>query len=115
MFRRRLSNVRRWRGLLPTANSDDDGILPLVLDVEVEEFAFVRDAPSTNILYLAKVISVDDNTIAVNAWGSTTRNHLTGKYLPVYIRDRNNRSTTKLRGQAVTPWSWKIPTAAAVT
>lgn len=34
-FRRHLSNVRRWRAPFPTANSDDDGILPLVLDVEV--------------------------------------------------------------------------------
>ena len=103
MFRRHLSNIRRWRGPLPSASADDDGILPLVLDVEVGEFAFVRDAPSAKVLYLAKVISVDDNTITINAWGSTNRNHVTGKYLPVYIRDRDNLPTTKPHNQAVTP------------
>jgi hypothetical protein len=67
MFRRHLSNIRRWRGPLPSNRTDDDGILPLVLDVEVGELAFVRDAPSARVLYLAKVISVDDNTISINA------------------------------------------------
>ena len=72
----------------------------------------MRDAPSARVLYLAKVISVDDNTITINAWGSTNRNHVTGKYLPVYIRDRDNLPTAKPRSQAVTPWSWQLPTAA---
>ena len=52
---------------MPSASADDDGILPLILDVEVGEFAFVRDAPSANVLCLAKVISIDDNTITINA------------------------------------------------
>jgi len=111
-FRRHLSNVRRWRGPLPTASADDDSILPLVLDVEVGEFAFVRDAPSATILYLAKVMDVNDNTITINAWGSTNKNHVTGKYLPVYILDSNNLPTTKPRNQAAKPWTWKLPTAA---
>jgi hypothetical protein len=55
-FRRHLSNVRRWRGPLPSASVDDDGILPLVLDMEVGEFAFVRDTPSAKVYTLLKLL-----------------------------------------------------------
>ena len=72
----------------------------------------MRDAPSATILYLAKVMDVNDNTITINAWGSTNKNHVTGKYLPVFILDSNNLPTTKPRNQAAKPWTWKLPTAA---
>ena len=99
---------------LPPTSDDDDSILPLALDVEVGEFAFVRDAPSANVLYLAKVIDVDDNTLTIHAWGTTNRDHVTGKYLPVSILNSNNLPTTKPRNRAAKPWIWHLPTAAVV-
>ena len=55
---------------MSAANPNNDGILLLVLDMEVWEFVFVSDAPSAKLLYLAKVVSVDDNTITAKMHGA---------------------------------------------
>ena len=38
-------------------------MLQLVNDVEIDEFVLVRDSPSATVVYLARVMNVDDSTV----------------------------------------------------
>ena len=52
-FRRHLMNIRRWRGPMPEANTDQSLLVPFESDVEVGEFCIIRDSPSAKMLYRA--------------------------------------------------------------
>jgi hypothetical protein len=109
-FRRHLTNVRRWRGPVPaTATSWDDSIIPLTSDIETGEFAFAINSTTSTVMYFVRVTSVDETAVHVHAWGTTSRNHLTGKYKPVMILNSTDQPTTHPRkNQQCRPCTWKI-------
>ena len=78
-------NMRRWHKLLPDANPLPETIAPLSSDLEVGEFAFQRDSLHEPMLYLVEVTSIGEIDVHVNAWGTTSKNHLNGKYKPVFL------------------------------
>ena len=114
VFRRHVSNIRRWRGPLPATNEDDSNILPFASDTEVGEFAFIHDADfdtdSSMMLHLVQISTIDDQTVVVAVWGTTSKNPATGVYRPVQILERSRLPTTKpRRNQRFSPWTWQLP------
>jgi len=109
-FRRHLTNVRRWLGPVPAnATSSDNSIVPLISDVKTGEIAFAIDSTTSTVMYLVRVTSADETAVNVHAWGTTSKNHLTGKYKPVMILNSTDQPTTRPRkNQQCRPWTWKI-------
>ena len=84
-YMRHISNMRRWHGLLPDANPLPETIAPLNSDLEVGEFAFQCNSLHKPMLYLAEVTSIGEIGVHVNAWGTTSENHLNRKYKPIFL------------------------------
>ena len=87
-------------------------MMPMTCDIEEGQFVLARDCESSNMLYLARVASVDDTGVEVHAWGTTSKNHIASVYRPVMILNSNNLPTTRPRRNACQPWSWQVPTDA---
>ena len=106
-FRRHLMNIRKWRGPLPAANTDQSLLVPFVSDVEAGEFCLIRDSPSAKTMYLARVISADDQIINVACWGCTYLRQINAVFKPVMIMADTDQPTTEPRlGKACSPWTW---------
>ena len=106
-FRRHLMNIRKWRGPMPSANTDQSLLVPFVSDVEVGEFCIIRDSPTATTLYLARVTAVDDLTVNVACWGCTYKSQISAKFAPVVIMEESDLPTTKPQaGKASSPWTW---------
>ena len=100
-------NIRKWRGPMPLANTDQSLLVPFVSDVEVGEFCIIRDSPSAKELYLARVTAVDDLTVNVACWGSIYKSQINAKFAPVVIMEETDLPTTKPQaGKASSPWTW---------
>ena len=122
LYRRHISNVRRWLGPLPSKTDKTHGIAPPVgtEDIDVDGFIITIDEPEDKDMFLSKVMSIDDSQITVWGYGSCLKDQLKAKFKPVY-------TSTKLKtGQeaihigkprklkthsAPTPWTWTIATA----
>ena len=122
LYRRHISNVRRWLGPLPSKTDKTHGITPPVgtEDINVDGFIITIDEPDDDDMFLCKVMSIDDSQITVWGYGSCSKNQLKASFKPVY-------TSTKLKtGQeaihigkprklkthsAPTPWTWTIATA----
>ena len=83
-------------------------------DAEVGEFAFIHDADfDTDVsmmLHLVQISLINDQTVMVVVWGTTTKNPTTGVYRPVQILESSRLQTTKLRrGQRFSLWNWQLP------
>ena len=112
-FKRHLMNVRKWLGPLPDPQTaSTDAMMPMTSDIEPGQFVFARDSDSSNMLYLARVASVDDLGVEVHAWGTSSKNHIESQYRPVMILESNSLPTTRPRRAACQPWSWQVPTDA---
>ena len=100
-------NIRKWRGPMPAANTDQSLLVPFVSDVEVGEFCIIRDSPSAKELYLARVTAVDDLTVNVACWGCTYKSQVKCKFKPVVIMEESDLPTTNPQaGKAHSPWTW---------
>ena len=116
VFRRHLSNIRCWRGPLPTIGPGQIDVIPFASDVEVGEFALVSDTDfETNgatMLHLVTVSRIDDATLSVEVWGTTSRDAATGIYKPVFIMESSGAPTTApRRNRKKFAWSWQIQIA----
>jgi hypothetical protein len=116
VFRRHLSNIHCWRGPLPAIGPGQEGVILFTSDVEVGEFAFVSDADfETNgatLLHLVIVSRIDDSTLSVEVWGTTSRDAAAGSYKPVFIMESSGAPTTApRRGRKKFAWSWQIAIA----
>ena len=58
-------NIRKWRGPMPAANTDQSLLVLFVSDVEVGEFCVIHDSPTAKTLYLVRVTAGDDLTVDV--------------------------------------------------
>ena len=62
------------------------------------------------MLHLVQISTIDDQTVVVAVWGTTTKNPATGVYRPVQILERSRLPTTKpKRNQRFSPWTWQLP------
>ena len=61
------------------------------------------------MLHLVQISKINDQTVVVGVWATTTKNPATGVYRPVQILDRSRLPTTKPRqGQRFSPWTWQL-------
>jgi hypothetical protein len=111
VFRRHLSNIRCWRGPLPDRQPDQGDVIPFASDVEVGEFALVRDSDfqtdTATMLHLVRIARLDDTTVHVEVWGTTSKSAAAGLYKPVFIV-KKGPTTTPNRGARKTRWTWQI-------
>ena len=62
------------------------------------------------MLHLVQISTIDDQTVVVAVWGTTSKNPATGVYRPVQILERSRLPTTKpRRNQRFSPWTWQLP------
>ena len=112
-YMQHILNMQCWHRPLPNANLLPETIAPLSSDLEVSEFAFQRDSLREPMLYLVEVTSIGEIDVHVNVWGTTSKNHLNGKYKPIFLVGAESSPTTdaSLRSNPH-PWLWTLPVAA---
>ena len=66
-------NIRRWRGPLPDADTDESFTLPFTSDIEVNEFMIVPDSDMSKVMYLAMVTEIFVTQFAVEYWCVTKK------------------------------------------
>ena len=73
---------------------------------------FQCDSLPEPMLFLVKVTSIGEIDVHVNAWGTTSKNHLNRKYNPIFLVGAESSPTINaLLGLNPRPWSWTLPVA----
>ena len=106
-FRRHISNVRRWLGPLPDAQSlngaQSNGPPPPIgtKDIAVNGFVLASwDDGTTEDVALARVTNIGDSEITIWCYGATQANQINAKFKPVYTSKKKLKTRKRKRACA---------------
>ena len=109
-FERHLPNIRKWTGPIVAPTPDAPGAAPVMPleDVEVGDFAFVKDEPEANVVRLGKVMDVSEAEIIIAIWGTRGKKFKTAVFKPVYANATQVFLHRPAASAKAEPWTFTI-------